>query len=129
MHPSILTAIPSPATHSHTPMHPSILTATFSPATLPCIPPYLQQHSVQQHSHASLHTYRNMQYNNIPEIFPGTFNGSQVSFSSITLRDNSIEVVHPGAFAGVAERGLIDLSLNALSTVPDGVFVTSYSTV
>ena len=73
--------------------------------------------------------FSNIQFNNIREILPGTFNGSQVSFRTINLQNNMIEVVHPGAFDGVVHRGYIDLSLNVLARVREGSLVTSYSSV
>ena len=76
-----------------------------------------------------LFIFSNIQFNNLREILPGTFNGSQVSFRTINLQNNMIEVVHPGAFDGVVHRGFIDLSLNELARVKEGSLVTSYSSV
>lgn len=69
---------------------------------------------------------RDFDGNELTEIVSSAFAGS---FRTVTLSNNRIVRVEPGAFAGVQEFASIELESNNLVTIPEGVFTSRYRTL
>lgn len=66
---------------------------------------------------------RDFEGNELTEIVSGAFAGS---LRSVSLPNNRIATIEPGAFTGVQETATIDLQNNNLSSIPEGVFTAQY---
>ena len=69
---------------------------------------------------------RDFDGNELTEIVSSAFAGS---FRSVTVSNNRIARIEPGAFAGVQGFGTIELENNNLATIPEGVFTSRYRTL
>ena len=67
---------------------------------------------------------RNFDGNELTELVSDTFAGTNIR--SVSLSNNRIAMIAPGAFAGIRAFGTINLVGNNLETISEGVFTLSY---